>query len=66
MIETFRNILAFVSIFTVVATSTMVMLNVCFLLLRQRKVLTDREERLIVYVGIVLAIVLIPFYSLPC
>ena len=65
MPEIIRNAIAIVSTFTVIATFTIIFLQLVLCATGQYNGLSSKQERIIVYTGIAVALLLIPFYYLP-
>ena len=66
MVDIFRNIIAFVATFTVVMTVTMIVIHFGISVCTKTSRLTCRQEVISFWVGLTLALLLIPFYYLPC
>ncbi len=65
MVDLFRNIIAFVATFTVVMTVTMIVIS--FLFHSIGYITTNPSTEAITFVaGLIMAILLIPFYHYPC
>ena len=60
--DSLQNILAFGSTFIVISTFTMSLLHVFIYSFTHKKKLDERQERYVVYTGIVVAVLLAPFY----
>lgn len=65
MVDLIRNILAIICTFTVIAAGSMIIMHGCITVLAHKKRLSTKQERILVYFGIALALALIPFYYLP-
>ena len=66
IMDTLRNILAFMSTFIFIATLTMIICSCAVRTISKKAELKSKEEKLVFYIGIALALALIPFYYLPC
>ena len=66
MVDIFRNIIAFVATFTVVMTVTMIVIHFGISVCTKTSRLTCRQEVISFWVGLTLALLLVPFYYLPC
>ena len=65
MVDLIMNILAILCTFTVIAAGSMIIMHGCISLFTLKKQLSMKQERILVYCGIALALALIPFYYLP-
>lgn len=65
MMEFIRNIVAFASTFVVIATLVMIILHVLIVFFHHGRKINSKQERCVVWAGIMVAIILIPFYYLP-
>lgn len=66
MVDLIRNIIALLCTFTVISVGSMIIMHGCITVLTHKKQLSMKQERILVYCGIALALALIPFYNLPC
>lgn len=60
-----RIILALGSTFIVISTFTMIVLHACIYLYTHKKDLDKKQQKYVVYAGIVVASILVPFYYQP-
>ena len=65
MVETLRNIIAFTATFVVIATVVMMLAHSVIAIAGRNMELSERQERYVVWTGIVIALLLIPFYYFP-
>lgn len=65
MFDTLRNILAFISTFTATSTSTMLLLQVVIYLATWNREYKKSVDHKVIIIGIIVALILIPFYYLP-
>lgn len=66
MFGTIRNIIAFLATFTVIMTTAMIALQFLFAIYNGNTMMTSNQEVVAFVVGVILAIVLIPYYHYPC
>ena len=64
--DTLRNILAFISTFIFIVTLTMTIGSYAMRTISGKVKLKSKEEAILLYIGIALALTLIPFYYIPC
>lgn len=65
MVEIIRNILAFISTFVSIAALVMIVLHGLIAVICKNKEMSNRQDRYVVFTGIAVALILIPFYYLP-
>lgn len=65
MAEIFRNLMAFAGTFSLIAAVVMMVLHGLIAIISHKKEMSNRQERYIVYIGIAVALLLIPFYYFP-
>ncbi len=65
MAEILRNAMAFVGTFSVIASVVMIVLHGIIAIVNHKKTISNKQERYIVYIGIAIALLLIPFYYFP-
>lgn len=66
MFDLVRNIIAFIATFTVTMTVTMIVIHFGISVRTKTSRLTCRQEVISFWVGLMLALLLIPFYYFPC
>lgn len=65
MIDILRNIVAFVATFVLISTIVPVVIGFIPFLFGHKR-LSQGSDKIAIWIGIILALVLIPFYSYPC
>ena len=65
MAEILRNAMAFVGTFSVIASVVMIVLHGIIAIVNHKETISNKQERYIVYIGIAIALLLIPFYYFP-
>lgn len=65
MLDIIRNIISVFSTFTVITTVAMIITHRFLIIINHKKQLSKKQERILVYCGIALALILLPFYYLP-
>jgi len=66
MLDLIRNIIAFATTFVAVMAVTMCIAHLCISACFGKMMLTHRQETLSLWIGVALAVGLIPFYYFPC
>lgn len=65
MIDLFRNILSFIGTFLVVSAGTMLLLHGIVCCITRNWSFKENTDYKIIVIGIIVAVILIPFYHLP-
>ena len=66
MLDLIRNIIAFVATFAAIMAVTMCVAHLCISVCVGKMALSHRQETLTFWIGMALAVGLIPFYYSPC
>lgn len=66
MFDLVRNLVAFLATFTAIMTITMIVTHLGISVCTKASRLTYRQEVVSFWIGMMFALLLIPFYSLPC
>lgn len=65
MIVFLRNIIAFISTFVLISTMIMIIVQGLTIIVRKEKEISNNQEIYIAVLGIIVALLLIPFYFFP-